>query len=127
MEGAIMNQEDQIQYLANIYFLAGADDNFTVIEDVALIKIAESIGGGYLETRKALDMSMEAGFKIKLPKLEEDRLRNLEDIMLVAFVDNKLVETERDIIMSFAKKLGVSSKELIEIKNKAVEKSKEIK
>lgn len=122
-----MNQQEQIQYLANIYFLAGADNNFSVIEDVALIKIAESIGGGYLETRKALDVSMEAGFKIKLPQLKDDRLRNLEDIMLVAFVDNKLVETERDIIMSFAKKIGISSKELVEIKNKAMERSKEIK
>lgn len=119
-----MNQQQQIQYLANIYFLARSDKDFNANEDSLLIQIAESIGGGYLETRKALDISMEADFKIKLPKLAEDRISNLENLMVIAFSDSKLHKMEKNIIMSFAKALNIDKKQLAEIKKRAIGKVK---
>ena len=62
-----MTQNQQIQYLANVYYIARADENFQVEEDYLLQDIAKGIGAGYLETRKALDLSQTPDFKIKFP------------------------------------------------------------
>ncbi len=115
----IMTQKEQIQYLANIYFLARADQQFDVEEDYLLLEIAEGIGAGYLETRKALDLSMAEDFKIKFPRERADQIRNLEDMLLVAFYDRKLHDMEKKIIVTYAKQLGIAQKEFDIIRKKA--------
>jgi len=103
-----MTQEEQIQYLANVYYIARADENFQVEEDYLLQEIAKDIGAGYLETRKALDMSMTANFKIKFPARLSERIANLEDMLLVAYYDKKLHHMEKEIIVNYAKQLGIN-------------------
>ncbi|MCD4831253.1 MAG: TerB family tellurite resistance protein [Anaerohalosphaeraceae bacterium] len=106
-----MNQGEQIQYLANIFHLASTDGQLDVEEDSIIVKIAESIGGGYLESRKALDMSLENGFKIALPARFSDCIRCIEDMLLVSFCDKKLHEMEKAILSKYAKKLGISKEQ----------------
>jgi uncharacterized tellurite resistance protein B-like protein len=106
-----MTQNEQIQYLANIYYLARADEQFEVEEDYLLQEIAKDIGAGYLETRKALDMSMADGFKIKFPARLSDRIKNLEDMLLVAYYDKKLHEMEKKIILTYAKHLDITKEQ----------------
>ena len=106
-----MTQNEQIQYLANIYYLARADENFEVEEDYLLQDIAKGIGAGYLETRKALDMSMAQDFKIKFPARLSDRIKNLEDMLLVAYYDKKLQEMEKKIITAYAKHLDITKEQ----------------
>ncbi len=106
-----MTQDEQIQYLANIYYLARADSNFQVEEDYLLQEIAKDIGAGYLETRKALDLSMADGFKIKFPTRLSERLRNLEDMLAVAYYDKKLHEMEKKIITAYAKHLDITKEQ----------------
>jgi len=112
-----MTQNEQIQYLANIYYLARADAQFEVEEDYLLQDIAKGIGAGYLETRKALDMSMADGFKIKFPARLSERIRNLEDMLLVAYYDKKLHEMEKKIILTYAKHLDISKEQFETIQN----------
>jgi tellurite resistance protein len=97
--------------LANIYYLARADEQFEVEEDYLLQEIAKDIGAGYLETRKALDMSMADGFKIKFPARLSDRIKNLEDMLLVAYYDKKLHEMEKKIILTYAKHLDITKEQ----------------
>jgi uncharacterized tellurite resistance protein B-like protein len=106
-----MTQDQQIQYLANIYYLARADKDFQVEEDYLLQDIAKSIGAGYLETRKALDLSMTDDFKIKFPACFSDRIKNLEDMLLVAYYDKKLQEMEKKIITAYAKHLDITKEQ----------------
>jgi len=106
-----MTQNEQIQYLANIYYLARADEQFEVEEDYLLQEIAKDIGAGYLETRKALDMSMADGFKIKFPARLSDRIKNLEDMLLVAYYDKKLHEMEKKIILAYTKHLDITKEQ----------------
>lgn len=106
-----MTQNEQIQYLANIYYLARADKNFEVEEDYLLQEIAKGIGAGYLETRKALDLSMTSDFKIKFPARLSDRIKNLEDMLAVAYYDKKLHEMEKKIITSYAKHLDITKEQ----------------
>ncbi|MGB8225811.1 MAG: hypothetical protein WCE45_02930 [Sedimentisphaerales bacterium] len=106
-----MTQNEQIQYLANIYYLARADKDFQVKEDYLLQDIAKSIGAGYLETRKALDLSMADDFKIKLPISLSGRIRNLEDMLMVAYYDKTLQEMEKKIITVYAKHLDITKEQ----------------
>jgi uncharacterized tellurite resistance protein B-like protein len=106
-----MTQDQQIQFLANIYYLARADNDFQVEEDYLLQEIAKDIGAGYLETRKALDMSMANGFKIKFPIRLSERIRNLEDMLLVAYYDKKLQHMEKEIIVNYAKHLDITKEQ----------------
>jgi len=106
-----MTQNEQIQYLANIYYLARADEQFEVEEDYLLQEIAKDIGAGYLETRKALDLSMTSDFKIKFPARLSDRIKNLEDMLLVAYYDKKLHEMEKKIILTYAKHLDITKEQ----------------
>jgi uncharacterized tellurite resistance protein B-like protein len=112
-----MTQNEQIQYLANIYYLARADKDFEVEEDYMLQEIAKDIGAGYLETRKALDLSMVDGFKIKFPARLSERIRNLEDMLLVAYYDKKLHEMEKKIILAYTEHLDISKKQFETIQN----------
>jgi uncharacterized tellurite resistance protein B-like protein len=112
-----MTQTEQIQYLANIYYLARADGRFEVEEDYLLQEIAKGIGAGYLETRKALDMSMADGFEVKFPERFSDRMRNLEDMLMVAYYDNKIQEMEKKIIVSYSKHLGIDKQQFDIIKS----------
>ena len=106
-----MTQDQQIQYLANIYYLARADKDFQVEEDYLLQDIAKGIGASYLETRKALDLSMADDFKIKLPAVFSDRIRNLEDMLMVAYYDKTLQEMEKKIITAYAKHLDITKEQ----------------
>ena len=107
-----MTQQEQIQYLANIYYLASADGNFEVEEDYILQEIAKGIGAGYLETRKALDLSGQKDFEVKLPRRLSEKIRNLEDMLLVALSDKKLHQMEKQIIVTYAKKVGIHQEQL---------------
>jgi len=114
-----MTQDEQIQYLANIYYLARADNDFQVEEDYLLQEMAKDIGAGYLETRKALDLSMAQDFKIKFPARLSEKIRNLEDMLLVAYYDKKLQHLEKEIILAYTKHLGISPKQFEIIQEQA--------
>ncbi|MDD5010958.1 MAG: TerB family tellurite resistance protein [Phycisphaerae bacterium] len=119
-----MNQQEQIQYLANIYNLAAADENFQVEEDYLLQEIAKGIGAGYLETRKALDLSGQKDFTVKLPHRYSERLRCLEDMLFVALSDKKLHVMEKETILTFAKQLGINQEQMDIIRKETKERLK---
>ena len=121
-----MTQQEQIQYLANLYYLAGADRNFEVEEDYILQDIAKGIGAGYLETRKALDRSLEKDFTVKLPERFSEKFRCLEDMLFVALSDKKLHQMEKQIILTYAKKLGINQEQFDIIREETKERLKEI-
>ena len=107
-----MDQVEIIQYLANIFYLSNCDKGLDVNEDSLILKIAETIGGGYLETRKALDLSFEKEFQITLPQRYSDQVRCLEDMLLIAYSDNKLHEMEKKIISKYCKAIDISKQQL---------------
>jgi uncharacterized tellurite resistance protein B-like protein len=122
-----MTQQEQIQYLANLYFLAGAGRSFEVEEDYILQDIAKGIGAGYLETRKALDFSSQKDFQIKLPTRYSEKFRCLEDMLFLAMSDNKLDPMEKEIIVNYSKKLGINQQQLDQIRQETIQRLKEAK
>jgi len=122
-----MTQQEQIQYLANLYFLAGADGNFEVEEDYIMQDIAKGIGAGYLETRKALDLSGQKDFQTKLPTRYSEKFRCLEDMLFLAMSDSKLHAMEKEIIVNYSKKLGINQQQLDQIRDETKQRLKEVK
>ncbi|MCE5339641.1 MAG: TerB family tellurite resistance protein [Planctomycetaceae bacterium] len=122
-----MTQQEQIQYLANLYFLAGAGRSFEVEEDYVLQDIAKGIGAGYLETRKALDFSGQKDFQIKLPTRYSEKFRCLEDMLFLAMSDNKLDQMEKEIILTYSKKLGINQQQFDQIHQETIQRLKEAK
>ena len=122
-----MTNDEQIQYLANVYYLARCDGRFEVEEDYLLQEIAKGIGAGYLETRKALDKSMADRFEVKFPTRFSEKIRNLEDMLLVAYYDSKFEETEKKIIVSYVKQLQIEQKQIDIIKEETKQRLKDFK
>ena len=107
-----MTEEQRIQYLANIFHVARADGRVDGVEDTTSEQIAEGIGGGYLETRKGLDLALEKDFAVQLPQRLSDRIRNLEDMFMLACCDQGFDAMEKEIIIDFAKQIGITQDQL---------------
>jgi len=122
-----MTEQEQIQYLANLYYTARTDEKFDVEEDYLLQEIAKEIGSGYLQTRKALDLAMEKGFKITLAVRWSEKIRALEDMLLVAMWDKKLHEMEKKVVLTQAKKAGIGKEQFELIRMEAKDRLKKMK
>ena len=79
-----------------------------MLKDRLLEEIAKGIGAGYLETRNDLDLSGQKDFEVVFPVRLSDRIRNLEDMLLVAYCDKVLHDLENRIIIDFAKQIGIT-------------------
>ena len=107
-----MTEQEQIQYLANVFYVARADGRVDVAEDSSVEDMARGIGAGYLETRKALDLSAEKDFCVQFPPRLSDRIRNLEDMLYLAYCHQGLHDLEKGIIVDFARKIGITQEQL---------------
>jgi len=114
-----MTKEEQVQYLANIYHVARASGRVEVIEDSVAEEMATGIGAGYLETRNALDLSSKKDFCVKFSTRLSDRIRNLEDMLFLAYCDKALHELEKKIVVDFARQLGITQEQMNMIRKEA--------
>jgi len=119
-----MTQQEQIQYLANIYYAVRANGRVDGVEDSYVEEAAQGIGAGYLETRKALDLAAEKDFRMVLPLRLSDRIRNLEDIIAVCYRDGTFCQQEKDAALLFARQVGVTQEQLNAIRAEAKERLK---
>ena len=111
-----MDNEEQIQYLANIYHLVRADGQIDRLEEKLIDEIAKGVKAGYFEAIKARDMSEKEDFLIKYPDRWSDRIRCIEDMLLVAYSDKKLHALEKKVLLEYARQLGISQKQFDIIK-----------
>lgn len=107
-----MTEAEQIQYLANVFYVARSDGKVDPVEDKAVEQMAKDIGAGYFQTRKALDMAGQADFEVVFPARLSERIRNMEDMLFVAGRDLKLEEVEKEIVVDFARQIGVNQKQV---------------
>ena len=102
-----MKTEETISYLANIYAVVAADGVVDRVEERVFETIARDIGAGYFARKQAVE---RAGGDDDLPaKLElrwSDQIRNIEDMLFVAYCDSGLDPTEKRVIIDYANVLG---------------------
>ena len=114
-----MTEAEQIEYLANLYFVARLDGRVDSGEDALADKMSKGIGAGYLETRKAVDLSATSDYEIRIPKRFADRVRNLEDMIEMAYHSDGLDAAEKKTIIDYARNIGVTQTQLNSIHKEA--------
>ncbi len=120
-----MTKEEKIQYLANLYYLIKIDGKVEDVEDRFLTKAAGEIGAGPYYITHAKNMALEKGFSIQYPKRYSDRIKNVEDMLLLAYSDKRLHKLEKKIIQEYIKEVSISKDQLKVIQKEAKERWRE--
>ena len=122
-----MKREETVGYLANIYSVVEADGNIARIEQRVFEEIAREIGAGYFERTKAIEESKSAEVPALLELRWSDQIRNLEDMLFVAYCDGTLEPTEKQAIITYANFVNISQNQLSVIKADAKKRYAEFK
>ena len=122
-----MTDDEQIQYLANIWYIALVDGQAERIEDKMLDVIAKGINAGYFETIKAKQRAAKENFTLQFPSRLSDRIRNVEDMLLMAYADKKLESLEKKILIEYANSLDITKEQLVAIQQETKTRMKDIR
>ena len=122
-----MKREETIDYLANIYAVVAADGAVERVEERVFESIAQEIGGGYFERKQAIEKSNSDELPARLDLRWSDQIRNLEDMLFVAYCDGTLDPTEKQAIIAYANYLSISQNQLHVIREDAKRRFSEFK
>ena len=101
-----MEEYEVVQYLANVLVVARADGSFGAREDAAMESIRLAIKAKKSELNKAIKLAGSDDFILVPPGRYSERIRNIEDMIFVALLDDELADKEKQVITDFAKKAG---------------------
>jgi uncharacterized tellurite resistance protein B-like protein len=122
-----MTSDEKIQYLANIYYVVKVDGEVERVEENMFEEVAKGIDAGYFERSRAKEMMEKEGFAIRYPKRWSDRIRSMEDMLLVAISNEKLHKLEKKIMTDYAKNLDIDQKQMNLITKETKARAKEMK
>lgn len=111
-----MNKDQQVKYLANIYAVLSADGDVDRTEGRVFEDISRGIQAGYFERKQAMKAADAEELPVQLDCRWSDQIRNLEDMFFVALCDGSLESAEKKVIVSYARTLGISQKQLDQIR-----------
>jgi uncharacterized tellurite resistance protein B-like protein len=107
-----MNEQDKIQYLANVLRIAFADKWISAREGAALEEIRKGIDAKKAQltaAQKAVESSSYSFIKVGS---FADQVRNLEDMLFVSMTDTDLNETESKLVKEFCSLIGIYQDQL---------------
>lgn len=110
-----MDDEEMVVYLANIAFIAAADGSLDPREAKAIEAIRQEIGASRSDLEKALTSVVQGKHRVSPAGRFSDKVRNLEDMILVSVSDGKMAKTEKPTLLTFAKAIKVSQDQLSEM------------
>ena len=93
-----MKREETVDYLANIYAVVAADGEIDRVEERVFESIAREIGSGYFERKQAIARLAEQNLPVALELRWSDQIRNLEDMLFVAYCDGTLDPTHVETV-----------------------------
>lgn len=110
-----MIREERVSYLGNVAQVAGEDGEISEEEGRAIERVRKEIGASREELAEALrDVGQGEHETVPVGRFS-DRVRNLEDLVLVSLCDGLFSGTEKPEVLSFARQVGVSQVQLNEI------------
>lgn len=126
-----MKESDIPKYIANIMAIARADGVLSPQEESALEEICADIRAKKKDVRTAEKLVSKPDYQPAPIGRYSEQIRNIEDMILISLSDGKLAPSERNIIVLFAKQIGINQEQinriLSEAKSRAQEKSVTIK
>lgn len=107
----LTNDQDKIEYLANILVVAFADKSLSARETAALEEVRKGIDakkGVLAAARKAIEGS---SYDFVLVGTFADQVKNLEDMLFVALTDHDLDHNEGSLARAFGQLIGISQEQ----------------
>ena len=111
-----MKNEEATRYLANIYHVLATDNEVERDEEHLFEAISREIQAGYSERRQAMKLAENQGVQTHVSARWSERIRNLEDMIFVAYSNGVLEPSEKQAIVEYAKHLGIAQQQLDLIK-----------
>jgi len=107
-----LSDEEKIIYLANLVAVSRADGSVSPNETHAIEAAQKRIGATKTSLRKADTLAQSDGFALSAVGSFSFRVANLEDMMAVSLADGSLDQTEKPVVLSFAKETGITNEQL---------------
>jgi len=114
-----MTNEEKLLYLSNVVSIAGTDQVISEAEANAIELVREQIGASKSDLKKALHAVSHGNHKLTPFGRFSDKVRNLEDMILVAISDGEISTAEKPDILSFAKTIKISQDQITDILSEA--------
>ena len=114
-----MTNEEKLLYLSNVVSIAGTDQVISEAEANAIELVREQIGASKSDLKKALHAVSHGNHKLTPFGRFSDKVRNLEDMILVAISDGEISNSEKPEILSFAKTIKISQDQITVILSEA--------
>jgi uncharacterized tellurite resistance protein B-like protein len=109
-----------IDYLKNLVIMASADGALTEREIDWLVDRCSELGLDEADLGTALEFAISDHATMKLPKVREEQMQLLSDLIKIMAADGQLDEIEKRLFAVAAAKMNVQQKELDAIITKLV-------
>ncbi|MBW1864832.1 MAG: hypothetical protein JRI64_04155 [Deltaproteobacteria bacterium] len=106
-----LSNEEKITYLANLFAVARADGSVSPNETQSIEEAQKRIGARKTALRKA-ETAVEADYVATPVGPFSAKIANLEDMVLVSLVDGALDQSEKPVVLEFARRVGVTNDQL---------------
>ena len=114
-----MKECDIPKYLANIMAIARADGVLSTQEEAALAEICTDIRAKKKHVSSAESLVSKPDYKPTPVGRYSEQIRNIEDMIFVSLSDGKLQGSERNVIVAFAKQIGLTQQQINTILSEA--------
>lgn len=124
-----MNRDEKIDYLVNIYAAAAVDGSVERIEERVYEEVGKGIGAGYYERTVAKEKVAKSSSELPAPLAVRwsEQIRNLEDMLFLAYCDGTLDPAEKKYIINYANSLNINQAQLAAIRDEAKQRHAEFK
>lgn len=109
-----------ISYLANLIMIARADGVIDNKEEIAIDRICNEISAKRTDVEEARKVTKKADYQVTPVGRYSERIRNLEDMIFVALSDSHLSDSEKKVILSFAKAIGAKQEQINTILSESI-------
>lgn len=118
-----MTEQDQLVYLANAISIAYVDSSLSPKETAAIEEIRVAIRAKKSVLNAAMKVVTSGGYTPAKVGLFATQVSNAGDMLYLAFVDGELDATERNVVMAFCKKVGLTQEQFNLMAKEAIARS----
>lgn len=107
-----MNNAELINYLANIVKVIRADGVLSPREEAVYLDICKELKAHKKDIRGADKLAIDETYTVLPVGQFSDKVRNLEDLILVSLADGNIDIKEKSLIVQFAKQIGITQEQI---------------
>lgn len=107
----LSNDQEKVDYLANVLLVAFINKSLSTRETAALEEVRKSIDAKKGTLVSAQKTVKGGSYRFVKTGTLADQVRNLEDMLFVALTENDLCENESVLVKEFARLIGISEEQ----------------